>query len=165
MGEGLTEREDDYQRRATAAAVAAARRIVLGDEAVIPMNTPIGRLSDIEWGWIVAAVLFGWIKTRAEQATVEGLDPELAIRLTGLSPDPWDCGAIAKILPELADTPGIDWNKPLAGWSREMVIQFLARALELVRQAVIARNLGGRGITRNPVPVAARDAMDQQIPF
>jgi hypothetical protein len=32
---GLTEREDEWGLRATAAAIAAARKIVLGDEAVI----------------------------------------------------------------------------------------------------------------------------------
>ena len=36
------------------------------------MMTPIGRLSDIEWGWLVAAIIFAWIKVRSEQATAEG---------------------------------------------------------------------------------------------
>ena len=44
MGE-LTEREDEWGRRATAAAIAAARRIVLGDQAVVNMNSPVGRLN------------------------------------------------------------------------------------------------------------------------
>jgi hypothetical protein len=30
-----------------------------------------------------------------------------------------DAGAVVAILPELADTPGINWSKPLAGWPRE----------------------------------------------
>ena len=41
----------------------------------IPPGTPIGRLGDVEWGWIVAAILFGWIATRAEQATAESSTP------------------------------------------------------------------------------------------
>ena len=41
-------------------------------------NTLIGRLSDVEMGWLVAAILFGWISTRAEQATdsVRGTHPQ-----------------------------------------------------------------------------------------
>ena len=61
MGE-ITKHENEWQDRATAAAIKAARRIVVGDAAVIPMMTPVGRLSEVQWGWIVAAVLFAWIK-------------------------------------------------------------------------------------------------------
>ena len=77
--------EDEWQRRATAAAIEAARKVVKVD-GVIPPGTPIGRLGDVEWGWLVAAVLFGWISTRAEQATAESIDTELAIRTSGLEP-------------------------------------------------------------------------------
>jgi hypothetical protein len=139
--------EDAWQRRATEAAIAAARGVVKHD-GPIPPGTPIGRLGDIEWGWIVAAILFGWISTRAEQAAAEQLDTELVIRMTGLDPDPWDAGAVAAILSELADTPGIDWSKPLAEWPRETMVAFLTTALALIRKAVIARHLSGKGITR-----------------
>ena len=94
--------EDAWQRRATDAAIAAARGVVKHD-GPIPPGTPVGRLSDIEWGWIVAAILFGWISTRAQQATAEQLDTEQTIRMTGLEPDPWDAGAVVAILPELAE--------------------------------------------------------------
>ena len=77
--------EDAWQRRATAAAIEAARGVVKVD-GPIPPGTPIGRLGDIEWGWIVAAILFGWISTRAEQATAEKLDTEQTIRMTGSTP-------------------------------------------------------------------------------
>jgi hypothetical protein len=50
--------EDEWQRRATAAAITGARGIVQAG-GPIPPGTPIGWLSDVEWGWIVAAVLFG----------------------------------------------------------------------------------------------------------
>ena len=67
--------------------------------------TPVGGLSDVEWGWIVTAVLFGWIKIRAEQATEQrhrrrkqrSVGPPGSIRIRGT------LGAIAAILPELAD--------------------------------------------------------------
>ena len=77
--------DDEWQRRATAAAIAGAREVIQAD-GPIPPGTPIGRLSDVEWGWIVAAVLFGWIQTRAEQAAAEQLDTERTIRMTALDP-------------------------------------------------------------------------------
>jgi hypothetical protein len=143
----LSRKEDDWQEKATAAAVAAARNIVLGDDAAVNKNAPVGRLSDTEWGWIVAAILFAWISARAEQAATEELNTEQAIRLTGLDPNPWDAGAIAAILPELAQCRGIDWSKPLSDWPRETMIEFLLEALRLVRRGMIARDLGD-GITR-----------------
>jgi hypothetical protein len=139
--------EDAWQRQATAAAIAAARGVVNHD-GPIPPGTPIGRLEEIEWGWIVAAILFGWISTRAQQAAAEQLDAEQTIRMTGLDPDPWDAGAVAAVLPELADTHGIDWSKPFTEWPRETVVAFLTVALALVRKAVIARDLSAKGITR-----------------
>jgi hypothetical protein len=139
--------EDAWQRRATAAAIEAARQVVQMD-GPIPPATPIGRLGEIEWGWITAALLFGWISTRAQQAASEQLDTEQTVRLTGLDPDPWDAGAVAAILPELADTPGIDWSKPLSEWPRETMVEFLTAALALIRKAVIARDLSDKGVTR-----------------
>ena len=159
MGE-LTEREDEWGRRATAAAIAAARRIVLGDQAVVNMNSPVGRLSDVEWGWIVSAAIFAWVATRAEQATAEGLDTEIVIRTATLDPNPWDAGAVATILPKLADVPGIDWSKPLADRSPQEMISFLTTALDLIRTAIIARDLGGGSVTRK----SGDDKPDDRIP-
>ena len=139
MGE-ITKHENEWQDRATAAAIKAARRIVVGDAAVIPMMTPVGRLSEVQWGWIVAAVLFAWISVRAQQATCEGNDIEKSLR-EGLD-NAWDAGAIASTLPALADTPGIDWSKPLADWSHDQMIAFLSNALSLVQQAMAARDQG-----------------------
>jgi hypothetical protein len=151
MGE-LSKREDEWQRHASAAAVAAARRLVKGD-AAIPANTPIGRLSDVQWGWLVSAAIFAWIGVRAEQATAEGLDVERMIR-DGCS-DAWDAGAIATILPKLAETPDIDWSSPLAEWPRETMVHFVATALRLTHEAMDARDRGP-GVTRDsavPLPV------------
>ena len=89
----LSALEDEWQRRATAAAIDGARGVVQVGGPILPA-TPIGRLSDVEWGWIVAAVLFRWIQARAEQATAEQLDTERTIRMTALDPDPWDAGAV-----------------------------------------------------------------------
>jgi hypothetical protein len=140
--------EDAWQRQATAAAVAAARGVVQMD-GPIPPGTSIGRLSDSEWGWIISGILFAWISKRAEQAASEQLDTEQCIRMTALDPQPWDSGAVAAILPDLADAcSGLDWSKPLTAWPKDDVIEFLLKAMALVRKAMIARNLSDKGITR-----------------
>jgi hypothetical protein len=140
--------EDQWQRDATAAAIEAARGVVKLD-GPIPPGTPIGRLSDTEWGWILAAVLFAWISKRAEQAACEQLDTEQTIRLTALDPEPWDAGAVAAVLPELADACGtIDWSQPLTAWPRDTMVEFLLKAMRLIRKATIARDLSDKGVTR-----------------
>ena len=138
--------EDEWQRRATAAAIEAARGVVQMD-GPIPPGTPIGRLSDTEWGWALAAMLFAWIGKRAEQAACEQLDTEQCIRLTGLDPEPWDGGAVAAILPELAST-SFDWSQPITAWPKDVMIEFLLTAMRLIRKAMIARDLSDKGVTR-----------------
>jgi hypothetical protein len=140
--------EDQWQRDATAAAIAGARGVVQMD-GPIPPGTPVGRLGDTEWGWILAAMLFAWISKRAEQATAEQIDTEQTIRMTALDPQPWDAGAVMAILPELADAcSDLDWSKPLTSWSRENIIEFLLKAMPLIRKAMIARDLSDKGISR-----------------
>jgi hypothetical protein len=156
----LSALEDQWQRDATAAAIAGARGVVQMD-GPIPPGTPIGRLSDTEWGWIIAAVLFAWIGKRAEQAAAEQLDAEQTIRMTALDPQPWDAGAVAAILSELADACAatVDWSKPLAQWPRETIIEFLLKAMPLIRKAMIARDISDKGITRQSSAAAiARQA-------
>jgi len=144
----LSALEDQWQRDATAAAIAGARGVVQMD-GPIPPGTPIGRLSEVEWGWIVAAVLFAWISKRAEHAAAEQLDTEQCIRMTALDPQPWDAGAVAAILPELADAcAGLDWAKPLTAWSKDNIIEFLLKAMPLIRKAMIARDLSDKGVSR-----------------
>ena len=139
--------EDQWQRDATAAAIAAARGVVQMDGPIAP-GTPVGRLSETEWGWILAAMLFA-ISKRAEQAAAEQLDVEQTIRLTAHDPCAWDTGAVAAILPELADAcSDLDWSKPLTQWSREHVAEFLLKAMPLIRKAMFARDLSEKGITR-----------------
>jgi hypothetical protein len=70
--------EDAWLREATRATIEKARAVI-ADGAVPPM-TSIGRLSDIEWGWVVASVIFGWISTRARQATLAGPDGTAAAK-------------------------------------------------------------------------------------
>jgi hypothetical protein len=144
----LSALEDMRQRDATAAAIAGARGAVQVD-GPIPPGTPIGRLNDIEWGWIIAGALFGWIAKRAEQAAADELDTEQLVRLTALDPQPWDAGAVAAILPDLADAcSGIDWSKPLTAWPKDDVVEFLLKAMALTRKAMVARDLSSRGVTQ-----------------
>jgi hypothetical protein len=155
----LSALEDKWQRDATAAAITAVRRVIqLGGP--IPLGTPVGRLSDAEWGWIVAGVLFAWISKRAEQAAAEQLDTEQTIRMTALDPQPWDAGAVAAILPDLADAcSGLDWSKPLTAWPKDDIIEFLLKAMPLIRKAMIARDFSDKGVTRkSSVNMIARQA-------
>jgi len=152
--------EDAWQQRATEVAIEAARGVVQNLDGPIPPGTPIGRLSDTEWGWIVAAILFGWIRTRAEQATSEQLDTEQVIRLTGLDPEPWDAGAVTSILPDLADAcADLNWSKPIAEWSKDDIVEFLLKAMRLIRKAQIARDLSDRGVTQQ----ASADVIARQV--
>jgi hypothetical protein len=147
--------EDEWLRRATAVAIEQARAVVTG--GAMPAKTPIGMLSDVEWGWVIGAVLFGWIKTRAEQATSSGIGVNESIRSTSIDPDPWDTGAIASILPELADSDIIDWSKPLAELSRDEMCAFLNDAFSLIRKAMAARDLGQNLVTRRTPASTARE--------
>lgn len=155
----ITKKENDWQDRATDAAIADARKIALGSSPL--MNTPVGRLSDSQWGWIVTAAIFGWVETRVAQAIEEGLDQEQAVRLTGLSPSPCDIAVVRSILPALADQAAIDWSQPLSTWSKDTMVNFLMFAWQLIGQAELARDHGPGKILRksdrelnDPLPFA-----------
>ena len=158
--------EDCWQREATRVAIEKARAAVSSD--AVPPNTPIGRLSDTEWGWIVAAVLFAWINIRARQAVGNGIGVNKHIRDTGLEPDPWNIGAIEAILPELAK-PEINWSKSLAEFTREEMIELLGDAYKLIGKAMLARDAGEKLVTRRlPLGMAQQpegDFNDEAPPF
>jgi hypothetical protein len=154
----LAQKEDEWQAKAAAAAVAGARKIVALNGASVPMMTPVGRLNDSQWGWIITAAIFGWIQTRCEQAIEEGLDQEEACRLTGLNPSPCDVAAVNSILPTLADKTAIDWSRPLQSWSPDEMTNFLLMAMRLIDAAETARDSGK--ILRQ-----AKPEFDDPIPF
>lgn len=161
MGE-LTKKEDAWQAKATEAAIAAARKIALNSTGLPPM-TPVGRLSDHQWGWIVTAAIFGWIQTRVEQAIAEGLDQEQAVRLTGLSPSPCDVAVVRSILPALADQAAIDWSQPLSAWSKDTMVSFVLLAWQLITKAEFARDQGpGKILHKSELAVAE---LNNPIPF
>jgi hypothetical protein len=137
----LSRLEESWQRRATAEAIKAARGLI-GPERAIPANTPVGMLTDDDFGWLICAVIFAWISTRAEQVANEGLNRIEAAVLTapvkdGL--DAWDVGAIAAILPMLFEQAPVDWAKALKDWSKDEMIRFLSRAAALVNTATGAK--------------------------
>ena len=155
----LTAIEDAWQREATRVAVEKARAVVSG--GALPPMTPVGRLSDSEWGWIVAAVLFGWITTRSRQATSNGVGPDKYLYGNEmLNPDPWDAGAIEAILPELGNCEA-DWSKSLSQFSREEMIAFLGDAYNLIGKAMLARDKGEKLVTRKGPPGAAEPTEEQ----
>jgi hypothetical protein len=136
----LSKLENDWLDKATTAAVAGARKIAQSSGPL--MNTPVGRLSDHEWGMICTAVIFAWVEVRVQQAIAEGRDQEQMVRLTGLSPSPCDVAVVRSILPTLADQAGIDWALPLANWSGDVMTSFLLRAWKLIIAAETARDHG-----------------------
>jgi hypothetical protein len=135
-----TKEENAWDDRATASAIAGARKVVTGSNPL--MNTPVGRLSDPQWSWIVTGAIFGWIRTRVEQAIAEGIDQEQAVRLTGLTPSPCDVACVTSIMPALAEKAQIDWSQPLSAWPKDTMASFLLLAWQLIGNAEIARDQG-----------------------
>jgi hypothetical protein len=135
MGAPATERE--WFDKATTAAVAGARRIAAGIK-----GKQVGELEDREWGWIVAAVIVGWIEIRMQQAIAEGRDAEEVVRWTDFVPDPCDVAVVHSILSALADKAGIDWSRPLAAWSKDTMTDFLMLAWRLIGEAETVRDHG-----------------------
>lgn len=133
--------EDEWQSRATAAAIQAARNVVNG-EGVNP-RAMVSSLSDVEWGWIVCAALFGWIATKAQQAVVEGRGADQAIySMTHREPAPWEAGAVATILPALGNIEGVDWSKPVGDWSKDQIVGFAWQIYRLTDAALAQRDEG-----------------------
>jgi hypothetical protein len=174
----LKSADNIWQRRASAAAIVAVREMI-GDGSAIAPATPVSKLSDAELGWLAAASLFAWIKCRSEQATAEGWNTELTLRLTGMNPEPWDAGAVDFILPELGALPDFDWSQPIIAWPKATMVQFLLAALHLISTAMVARNVGGgvaaRGKSLREMqrlaaaeaggPLVAPDELDDPLPF
>lgn len=133
--------DDDWQREATACAVSAAQQVVA--QGAINDSAMVSSLSEIEWGWIVCAAIFGWIEAKAKQAVAEGCCYEIPIRkMTHRDPAPWETGAIAAVLPSIADLKDIDWTKPVSEWSKDQIISFAWHAYRLTDAALAARDEG-----------------------
>lgn len=161
----LSQIEDDWQRKATETAVAEARKVALGSDLKLAM-IPIGRLSDQAWAWVIAAAIFGWIRTRCEQAISEGVNPEELVRT--MTPAPDLAAAVRSILPVLADKAGIDWSKPLASWSQDEMTGFLQLSWSLISEAKEALGRGPGVIVQAPANkevVADGGFVSDDVPF
>ena len=121
--------------------VSTAIADLIGPEGPIRPSVPIGRLTASEIGWIGAASVSAFVFSRAAQAAAEGWDSERAIHTTGLTPDPWACGAVAAILPKLAKAcPDAPWASPIGDWSKDDVVALLIAAYGLIQRALAARD-------------------------
>lgn len=170
--------EADWNVKATQSAIDAARDVVSGEG--INSRAMISSLSDIEWGWIAAAAVFAWIKTKAQQAVAEGLGYDEAIRTMPCDPAPWEAGAIETILPALGGLQGVDWSKPIGDWSKDQIVSFAWQIYKLSDQALAARDDGAgdkivQRLSQPQIerefsaakggPLLAREEMDDDIPF
>jgi hypothetical protein len=155
----ISKHEDDWQAKATAVAIAEARRVATSSGPL--MNTPVGRLSDLQWGWIFAGALFGWITTRHQQAISEGWDKEETVLGDGFSPSPGDVAVVKSILPMLADQASVDWSKPLAAWSKDTMTDFVLLAWQLINDAEAAGEHGPGILRKSSLNEKAVD----EIPF
>lgn len=171
--------EADWGQRATQSAIDAAKGVVSGEG--INARASIGSLSDIEWGWIVAAAIFGWIKTKSQQAVEEGISAEIPIRtMTHRAPEPWEAGAIETILPALGNIEGLDWSKPVGEWSKDQIVSFSWQIYRLTVSALAARDEGAQdkivqrlsqprmereNSAAHGGPLMSRDELNDPIPF
>lgn len=172
--------EADWDAKATQSAIEAARSVI--GENGINSRAMIQSLSEIEWGWIAAASIFAWIKTKAEQAVAEGTGYDIPIRtMTCRDPAPWEAGAVSSILPSLGDLKGVDWSKPIGEWSKDAIVSLAWQIHKLTDAALAARDEGAVcNITRklngqaemereisasHGGPLLARKEMDDDIPF
>jgi hypothetical protein len=144
----LSALENDWQRRATAAAIAGARGVIQVD-GPIPPGTPNRAALGCRMGMHRRRrpVRLDRDACRAGGGGAAGYRAHL--RMTALDPEPWDAGAVGAILPDLASAcEHVDWSKPLTGWPRETMIEFLLTAMPLIRRAMIARDMSAQGVTR-----------------
>ena len=131
---------DKWTKQAFDACIAAAKDLMGKDGPVRP-DIPIGCLTTNEWGWFVSTAVSTWVRTRSEQASVEGWNYERAAHTTGLEPDPWVQGAVASILPKLVEAcPDLDWGKAVGEWEKNDFVALLIAAFRLIQRALAARD-------------------------
>jgi hypothetical protein len=149
----LSQQEDAWQAEATAQAVASARSMAQSQSGLA--NTPAGKLSDQQWGWIISAAIFAWIETRYQQAVAEGLACEELVTRT--SPSPRDSAIVQSILKPLASQAKIDWSKKLAAWSQQEMTDFVGLSWALIKDAEAALGQLPDTVLHKPEKTAAVD--------
>ena len=70
------------------------------------------------------------------------------MRLTGLTPSPYDVAVVTSILPRLAKQAQIDWSQPLSAWPKDTMASFLLLAWGLISKAETVRDHGPGKILR-----------------
>lgn len=171
--------DDDWDVKATQSAIEAARAVISPEG--INGRSMIASLSEIEWGWIVAAAIFAWIKTKAQQAVACGTGYEENIRfMAGRDPQPTEAGQIESILSDLSGIDGIDWSKPVAEWTKPQIIQFVWCAHRMMMQATDRHNDGMQDKIVQRIsqtqserlhsaasggPLMSRDELNDDVPF
>ena len=170
--------ENKWQMKATMAAIEAARAVIA--EGHMNGRAPISSISELQWGWIICAAIFGWIKVRAQQAVAEGRGYEDTITfMPDRNPQAWDVGAVESILPSLGKLRNVDWSKPLNDWSKEEMVSFAWQIHSLIAQAQTAQLDGGDGkvtqfsqaqqerelSAKNGGSLVSRGELDDPIPF
>lgn len=170
--------DDEWQMAATQAAIDAVRGVINKDG--INQRAMIGSLSDLELGWMVAAAVFAWIKTKAQQAVAQGEHYDLKIRtMTYRNMEPWEIGAVEAALPGLAELKDVDWSKPIGDWSKEEMARLMWRSHRLTDSALAARDNGAFGklvkFSQDKIerelsakaggPLYSREEFNEEIPF
>lgn len=135
----LSDIEADWDRRSLQSAIDAARQVVSGEG--INGRAMISSLSELEWGWISAAAVFAWIKTKSQQAVEEGGNYDVPIRTMKADLPPWDAGAVETILPKLGEV-SLPWELPLGEWPKETITSFAWQIHQLVGAALALRDEG-----------------------
>lgn len=175
----FSEIEDEWQAKATRAAISACREVVGGEG--INGRAMVSSLSELEWGWIAAAAIFAWIKTKAEQAVAEGIGYDTAIRaMSYRGAEPWEAGAVSSILPALGSMNDVDWSKPVGEWSKDQIVSFAWQIHKLVDGALAARDEGAtdkivQRLSQSQMereasamsggPLMSRDELNDEVPF
>jgi hypothetical protein len=139
-----SEKANAQLEQATTAMIAAARKMALSNSPL--MNTPVGRLTDLQWSMLCTAALFAWIRVRNEQAIGDAGDVEKMICETGLMPSPVNVAVVTSILPKLAETADIDWALPLLAWSKDQMANLLLKAWTMIELAEIVAAQSRHGV-------------------
>jgi hypothetical protein len=156
------EREAAWQRKAMETAIAGARQLAASCDAIDPA-APLSQVSDEGWGWLAAEIIFAWIQVRVEQAVEEGIPFEYCLRRS--APRSCDLGAVAGVLPELGKL-NLEWNRPLAQWSRGQMIGFLGAAFSLIDRAHnVLQNSPDKGILSKAPTTRAASDLNDPLPF
>ena len=133
----MAKADDQAIRGATEAAIASVRSLLSGNKSAINPRAMVGSLSDTELGYVVTSDVFAWIKAKAEAHMKNGaVAIEWAIKTMNQNPEPQEAGAVASILPALANVDGVDWSKPLSDWSKEEIGRLIWEGYHLVSIAL-----------------------------